>query len=65
MKPSDEVWILGGGKAPVVLAKETDDNSAVPPSGPPYILLGFSYVNSLMDGSAIGPDLEIRPCDLV
>jgi hypothetical protein len=65
LKSSDEVWLLAGSKAPVVISRQHKEFGSGQSAEPEYKLLGHSYINSIMDGSAVDPKLQIEPCNLV
>jgi hypothetical protein len=60
LKKGDEVWTLGGGRAPFILRHALQGREY-----PTYSLVGHAYVSGIMHGEAFNPETPPQPCRLV
>lgn len=62
-QPGDEVWIVAGIKAPVILRHVPPDSVGAPPR---FSFHGKAYVHGMMDGEAVlGRENELQDIELV
>lgn len=60
VKEGDQVWLVGGCKAPLILRRRPGVLER-----PSYSLIGHAYVHSIMNGEAVDPTSPLQECRLV
>ena len=60
MRPGDRVWLLNGGSVPFILRRKTEGWS-----GDAWEILGYAYVQGIMDGEAVKEGGRVREVYLV